>query len=150
MAKKKQTKKPSEQNDTIDAGLAETEIFEPSPEVAQEFVEAQRLGGSGGQQMIDEMLEHNSKSPVLSGGDLDAAWDKSDVGEEAVSGSAPTPDQDIVEELGKALGINYEDNEPLRAADKLNERDINRWELDPASSEGFRKRSNHEGEYEGD
>src|SRR5205085_12398959 len=110
-------------------GLAETEIFEPSPEVAQEFVEAQRLGGSGGQQMIDEMLEHTSKSPVLSGGDLDAAWDKADVGEEAVSGSAPTPDQDIVEELGKALGINYEDNEPLRAADKLNERDINRWEL---------------------
>jgi hypothetical protein len=147
MAKKKQSKKNS---NAVDAGRAETEIFEPSPEVAEEFVEAQRLGGSGGQQMIDEMFEHNSKSPVLSGGDIDAAWAAADAGEEAVGGSAPTPDQDVVEELGRAVGIHYDDNEPLRAADKVSDRDKNRWELDPASSEGFRKRSKNEGEYQGD
>jgi|GEM_PF-712639 len=151
MAKKKQATKPATRdNNTIDAGLAETEIFEPSPEVAEEFVEAQRYGGSGGQQLLGEMLQHNSKSPILSGGDIDAAWDAADSGEEAVGGSAPTPDQDVVDELGRAVGISYEDNEPLRSADKLDDRDKHRWELDPASSEGFRKRSKNEGEYEGD
>src|SRR6201999_2095586 len=107
---------------TVDAGRAETEIFEPSPQVAEEFVEAQRLGGSGGQQMIEEMLEHNSKSPELTGGDLDAAWAGSDSGEESVGGSAPTPDQDIVEENGRALGIVYEDGEPLRTEEKIMDR----------------------------
>src|SRR5258708_37288682 len=105
MARKKQAKERSRKNNIVDAGRVESEIFEPSPEVAEEFVEAQRLGGSGGQQMIDEMLEHNSKSPVLSSGDLDAAWAAADAGEEAVGGSGPTPHQGIVEEIGRAVGI---------------------------------------------
>ena len=150
MAKKKQTKKPAKDENIIDAGLAETEIFVPSPEVAEEFIEAQQLGGTGGPQVIKDVLELNPDAQVLSGGDIDAAWDDADAGEEAVGGSASTPDQDVVEQLGRAAGIHYEDNEPLRSGDKIEERDKNRWELDPASSEGFRKRSKNEGEYEGD
>src|SRR5258708_25312397 len=107
MARKKQAKERSRKNNIVDAGRVESEIFEPSPEVAEEFVEAQRLGGSGGQQMIDEMLEHNSKSPVLSSGDLDAAWAAADAGEEAVCGTAPTPDQVLFDELSRTVRLHY-------------------------------------------
>ena len=151
MAKKRQNKHFEKQNQNIiDAGLAETEIFVPDPEVAEEFIKAQRLGRYGRTPLINEMLDQKAGSKVLSGGDIDAGGDLEDSGEESVGGSAPTPDQDNVELLGRAVGINYEDNEPLRVEDKVNERDRHRWELDPASSEGFRKRSKNEGDYEGD
>ena len=77
---------------------------------------------------------------TLSGGDVDASRNGTDAGEEAVGGSSPTPDQDIVEELGKAAGITYEDAEPLRFGDKMADRDAQRWELNPASSEGYQER----------
>jgi hypothetical protein len=78
---------------------------------------------------------------VLSGGDLDAAWDQPDSGEETVGGSNPTPDQDVVEEIGQALGLTYEDEEPVLPEEKLRKRDRERWELHPASSEDFGTRS---------
>jgi hypothetical protein len=53
-------------------------------------------------------------------------------GEEAVGGTTPTPDQDVVDDLGQALGVTYEDDEPL-GGEKIRERDRNRWELDPES-----------------
>jgi hypothetical protein len=82
-----------------------------------------------------------SVSPELSGGDVDARWDQAQAaGEETVGGSVSTPDQDIVEELGKAAGITYQDNEPLRVGEKEEERDAHRWELDPASAEDYRER----------
>jgi len=87
------------------------------------------------------LRKHNSKSPKLSGGDLDAAWDQADVGEQTVGGDNATPDQDVVEEMGEALGVTYQDTEPLRGAEKISERDEERWELDPASSEDFDERN---------
>jgi hypothetical protein len=129
----------------IDAGRAETEKFESDEEIEQEFAEAQRLA-AGGERLRRELREHHSRTPALSGGDLDAAWDRADVGEETVGGSSPTPDQSVVEELGKAVGLTYEDSEPLHTADKIEGRDRNRWELDPASSDDYRHRVNHEGE----
>lgn len=98
--------------------------------------------------MIDKLRGHHSTSPTLSGGDIDAAWEDADVGEESVGGGNPTPDQSIVEELGEAMGLTYEDNEPLHTTEKIAARDQHRWELDPASSEGFDERMKHEGEYE--
>jgi uncharacterized protein DUF6335 len=118
-----------------------------SREVLEEFVEAAKLA-SGGQLLIKELREHHSTSPELSGGDIDAAWDRADVGEETVGGSSPTPDQDVVDQLGEAVGLTYEDNEPLDTEKKVAKRDYRRWELDPASSEGYMMRINHEGEYE--
>lgn len=78
---------------------------------------------------------------VLTGGDIDAAWDQAAVGEETVGGSTPTPDQDIVDEIGRAVGVNYEDSEPLDPEAKIERRDENRWELHPASSEDFAERT---------
>jgi hypothetical protein len=77
----------------------------------------------------------------LTGGDIDAAWDQAAAGEETVGGSNPTPDQDLVDEIGRAVGVNYEDAEPLDMTGKLERRDDQRWELDPASSEDFAARS---------
>ncbi|MDF2458610.1 MAG: hypothetical protein K0S79_1026 [Nitrospira sp.] len=78
---------------------------------------------------------------VLTGGDIDAAWDQASVGEETVGGSTPTPDQDIVDEIGRAVGVNYEDSEPLDPEAKIERRDTHRWELHPASSEDFAERT---------
>ena len=131
----------------IDMGRVESEKFEPTEEVRDEFDEAAQFGSAG--QLIEKLREHHSTSPVLSGGDVDAAWEDADVGEESVGGGNPTPDQSVVEELGKAVGLIYEDGELLHTTEKIEARDEHRWELDPASSEGFDARMKHEGEYEG-
>lgn len=129
----------------IDAGRAESDEYEPDEEVKNEFEEAQRLG-SGADLLKRELREHHSRTPELSGGDIDADWAGADVGDETVGGSSPTPDQDVVEEIGEALGVTYEDNEPLHTTEKVEERDRKRWELDPASSEDYNDRVNREGE----
>ena len=74
---------------------------------------------------------HDARTPRLSGGDVEAAWDQMDSGDETVGGSSPTPDQDQVDALGEAVGVTYSDSEPLRPAEKVAERDDKRWELDP-------------------
>ena len=132
----------------IDLGRVESEIFEPTPEVKNEFEEAAQLGSAGESQTIKKLREHHESSPALSGGDVDAAWEDADVGEESVGGGNPTPDQNEVDELGEAMGLSYEAGEPLHTTEKLEDRDKHRWELDPASSEGFEGRMKHEGEYE--
>jgi hypothetical protein len=131
----------------LDVYEEKIEDYEPSQEVLEEFVEAAKQT-SGCQLLMKELREHHSKSPKLSGGDIDAAWDRADAGEETVGGSSPTPDQDVVDNLGEAVGLIYEDNEPLDTEEKLAKRDDRRWELDPASSEGYKMRVKHEGEYE--
>jgi hypothetical protein len=128
----------------VDAGRLETEIYEPDPEVKEEFAEAAVLGDPSRRGLLDKLRENApAESPTVSGGDVDAAWDQSDAsGEETVGGSNPTPDQDIVEDLGKAVGLTYQDNEPLDPDEKVAERDRHRWELEPESSEDFEERNN--------
>src|SRR5215475_13898621 len=112
-------------------------------EILEEFVDAAKLN-SGSQLLMKELREYHATSPELSGGDIDAAWDQADAGEETVGGSTPTPDQDVVDELGGAIGLIYEDTEPLHTAEKIAQRDLHRWELDPASSEDYEKRLRYE------
>ncbi len=54
-----------------------------------------------------------------------------------------TPDQNVVEDFGAAMGLTYEDDEELACGVKSRERDRHRWELDPASADDWddRKRS---------
>jgi len=104
--------------------------------VREEFSNAQRRGAGSGD-LARRLNQHTSEDPTLTGGDVDADWARSDIGEEAVGGSVHTPDQDVVEELGRALGIEYEDGEPLHTEEKLLHRDEVRWELNPGSSEDY-------------
>ena len=95
----------------------------------------------GGRTMQDNMREYTDVSPELSGGDIDAAWDQADVaGEEAVGGTVATPDQDIVDELGAAVGLEMADQEYVHTNEVLDTRDSRRWELDPTSSEDYQER----------
>jgi hypothetical protein len=80
-------------------------------------------------------------SPEVTGGDIDARWDlEATVGDEAVGGTVPTPDQDIVDDLGAAVGLEMNDKANLRTVDIFEQRDDRRWELDPMSSEDYEQR----------
>ncbi|MDZ7957559.1 MAG: DUF6335 family protein [Aulosira sp. DedQUE10] len=95
----------------------------------------------GGRTMHDRMKQYTSASPELTGGDIDARWDQAEaVGDEAVGGTVPTPDQSIVEELGAAVGLDYDDGVSLQTNEILESRDSGRWELDPMSSEDYQER----------
>jgi uncharacterized protein DUF6335 len=99
---------------------------------------AARSGRAG---MAQSQREHQGMSADLQAGDVDVDLeDAYFTGEEAPGGDNPTPDQDIVDDIGKALGVTYDDNEELKGSDKVVERDKHRWELDPASAEDFRER----------
>lgn len=91
------------------------------------------------------LASYTSTGPSLSGGDVDAEWETADsIGDEAVGGSVATPDQNVVEDLGAALGVTYEDAEELRPGDKEHDRDRHRWEFDPASSDDWNSRTHRD------
>lgn len=80
------------------------------------------------------LSEHHSSSPADSGGDIDASWEEVNTsGSEAVFGHNPTPDQSDVEENAHAMGIDFEDNEPLNFTRKMDRRDRDRFELNELS-----------------
>jgi len=121
--------------------LREVDETVPSPPSSLMLDRSASAARSGRREMREAREEHNETSPVLTGGDVDADWeDAYSVGDEAPGGDNPTPDQDRVDDIGKALGVEYQDNEELRASDKVADRDRHRWELDPASSEDYRER----------
>jgi hypothetical protein len=122
-------------NADADAVAEQSAHYTEEEEIEEDFAERQRLAVGGRDVLLEELEEHNSLSPQISGGDLDASWQTANAaGEETVGGSAPTPDQDIVDELGEAAGLTYRDDEPLDSDRKVLDRDRNRWELNPASA----------------
>jgi hypothetical protein len=77
-------------------------------------------------------------SSDIAGGDMDVdVEDAYFTGDEAPGGDNTSPDVDVVDDIGKALGVQYDDNEELKSSDKISERDKHRWEMDPASSEDY-------------
>ncbi len=88
-----------------------------------------------------ERLQQTMKSTELTGGDPDDdAYQASVVGEEAVGGQTPTPDQNVTEELQKAVGLASIDGEAVRTAAKLEWRDRHPWGLNPESAEDYQER----------
>jgi hypothetical protein len=121
--------------------LREIEEGVPTPPSSLDLDRGASAARSGREHLQQSREDHNETSPVLTGGDVDADWeDAYSVGDEAPGGDNPTPDQDRVDDIGKALGVEYQDNEELKASDKIAERDKHRWELDPASSEDYTDR----------
>jgi len=119
-----------------DAVAEQSAHFTEDEDIKADFEERQDLAVGGRDELLEDLEEHHSLSPEISGGDLDASWQTANAaGEETVGGSAPTPDQDVVDELGAAAGLIYEDDEPLDSDAKILDRDRNRWELNPASAE---------------
>jgi hypothetical protein len=116
---------------------------EPEPHGVPSSLDYDRAAASfdtGRAEMLERRERQAGVSSTLTAGDVDADWEGAySTGEEAPGGDNPTPDQDIVEEIGRALGVEYQDNEELHQ--KVAERDEHRWELDPASSEDYRDRN---------
>ena len=117
---------------------AETHTTPPSSLDMKRRGTAARSGRAGMQQDLED---HHGMSADIQGGDVDVdVEDAYFTGDEAPGGDNPTPDQDVVEDIGKALGVTYDDAEELKGSDKVTERDKHRWEMDPASSEDYKDR----------
>jgi hypothetical protein len=152
IAKKKTVKRPAlkaaaaKKASTAAAGKvarldrARRTLADTDPHSTPSSLDMDRRGSAartGRAEIAQNVREHHGMNSVT-GGDPDVdIEDAYFTGEEAPGGDNPTPDQDIVEDIGKALGVTYNDNEELKGADKLVERDKHRWELDPASAEDF-------------
>jgi hypothetical protein len=97
---------------------------------------AATAASTGRAEMKERLRQNTSASPALTSGDVDADWESAEaVGDEAPGGDNPTPDQDVVDDIGRALGVEYEDDEELQGGAEIGERDRRRWELDPASKD---------------
>ena len=110
----------------------------PMPPSSLDLDRSASAARSGRADLAHKIHEHTSTGPALTAGDVDADWESADsVGDEAPGGDNPTPDQDVVDEIGRSLGVEYDDDEELQGGDEIVARDKNRWELDPASADDF-------------
>jgi len=86
--------------------------------------------------LLRNLIDHHETGPRATAGDLDADWQRAESsGEEAVGGSVSTPDQDVVDEIGHALGVEQPSEAPLRPTEEiLEDRDRRYWELERRAS----------------
>jgi hypothetical protein len=118
--------------------IKDFEIYEdapsPDPTVEQARIDEIEDVPTAPEELAERLDENHASSPADSGGDIDASWEEvNTTGSEAVFGHNPTPDQSDVEANAHAMGINFEDNEPLDFVKKLAKRDDDRFELDENS-----------------
>lgn len=114
------------------------EFYESEDVVSEEFQkeidEEIAAAPTAPSELIERLEEHTAASPADSGGDIDADWeDAIGSGDEAVAGHNPTPDQSDVEANAHAMGVDFQDNEPLDLIEKMEKRDRDRFELDESS-----------------
>src|SRR3954470_23030098 len=122
--------------------LRDEAVMVPSPPSTLNYSPKASGAESGHEKYHLRKRQHSQGDTKLTGGDVDADWNGAYAsGEEAPGGDMPTPDQDVVEEIGRALGVEYEDAEELKGSEKIEERDRHRWEYDPASGEEYRDRN---------
>jgi len=124
--------------DRVRRTLDETVQTPPSSLDMNRRGSAARTGRAG---MAESLDEHRGMAQAITGGDADVDVENAYfTGDEAPGGDNPAPDEEVVDDIGKALGVQYEDNEELKSSDKIIERDRHRWEMDPASSEDYKDR----------
>jgi Family of unknown function (DUF6335) len=124
---------------------------QPSDEI-EELLLADIVGTENADPIFEEVSDRDAeigailkrlKNPMsedVTGGDLDDDWYQAEVvGEEAVGGDNPTPDQSVTENLLHSMGITSIDGHPVQTWTNLQQRDLKRWELDPESSEDYRE-----------
>lgn len=138
--------------DAIDEDLDDLGDEEDFGDVPQEYTESygtgvQELPGYtiGGRTMADRVHNYNEATAELTGGDIDANYEQANaVGDESVGGTVSTPDMDIVDDLGKAVGLEMDDHNFLHTNEILEGRDDRRWEMEPTSSEDYEERKNYD------
>jgi len=91
--------------------------------------------------LAHRMKDDSLADPTITGGDPDVQWEGAQFsGDESAVSSMTSPEQNEVDQIGRAMGVTYQDNEELNFGEKEHNRDVKRWELDPASSEDYRDR----------
>jgi hypothetical protein len=121
--------------DLVDGDAEQMSRYADDRDAIDDLTDRQNLV-SGTDQLIERLSQHTGEAPVTSAEDIDADWDSDQQsGEESVSGSVSTPEQNVVDHIGEALGVEYDDYEPLDTQKKLDSRDENRWELNPESAD---------------
>lgn len=89
----------------------------------QGYDEVARLGPTAGSEQ-----ERSVAQATNSAGDRPADWESaSSGGDEAPGGDNPASDLNV-DDIGRAVGVEYQDDEPLRGADKVDARDKKRWD----------------------
>ena len=93
---------------------------------------------AGAAKLVHRLENDSLADPVITGGDVDAQWEGAQFsGDESAVSSMSTPEHNVVDDIGRAMGVTYEDAEELKFGEKERSRDIRRWELDPASSDDY-------------
>jgi hypothetical protein len=102
------------------------EVHTPSPTAIA--AEALRTGVAPRPKTPIPPIEIPREQSVLQVGDVDdSALNNAYVGDETPGGSMPTPDQDRVDDIGRAYGVQEADSGALRATSEiLDERDRRR------------------------
>ncbi|MEO1403360.1 MAG: DUF6335 family protein [Cyanobacteria bacterium J06635_1] len=114
----------------------------PEIEIASLSVEELTDRDTGFGRILHQLRDESAAGLAPTGGDIDADQYQAKVsGEEAVGGTAPTPDQNVVEDLALSEGIATPDEHPLRTLRMMQARDTRRWEMDPESSEDYPEHS---------
>jgi hypothetical protein len=73
-----------------DEVMNQIDEFTSDPEVLEDFSERQELN-IGSDQLLEKLIEHHSKKPALSAGDIDAAWEDTDASGEGLQVACATP-----------------------------------------------------------
>lgn len=107
----------------LPASQAELEVTQP-----EQIDDTSQADGPGQRTMA-------TRSP-LTAGDPDAIAERAAaVGEEAVGGTTPTPEQNDVDAIATAAGVDVKPEHPVGVLNQMNRRDDQRFELDPDSQE---------------
>ncbi|MCX7595910.1 MAG: DUF6335 family protein [Fischerella sp.] len=138
-------KKPS---DAVNHSLTQWEAK------SEELLLADIVGTDDTDPIFEELVESDTgmerilkrwKNPLAAGGDVtggdpDDDWYQAEVvGEEAVGGENPTPDQNVTEDLLHSMGITSVEGRPVDTLRDFYQRDCERWELDPESCEDYQE-----------
>ena len=96
---------------------------------------------AGAAKLADRLRNDSLADPTITAGDLDAQWEGAQFsGDESAVSSMSSPENNVVDDIGTAMGVTYADDEELKFGEKERSRDKKRWELDPASSDDYQDR----------
>jgi hypothetical protein len=85
--------------------------------------------------MLEEKSDRMAAGTETTGGDVHSNQAQAKVvGEEAIGGTTPTPDQDVVDDIATSVGVEIPDEQPVNVQPRVEQRDQQRWELDPKSA----------------
>ena len=91
----------------------------------------QASAARSGRRALKENQKQHNKMGAVTGGDVDADMESAYfTGDEAPGGDNPTPDQNDVDEIGHAIGVEYNDNQELRGGEEVADRDKHRWDTE--------------------